>query len=125
MVHLSLRRSASNRSKYCKKFNSKLSLFAVSPIYIFALYQTVLRVWDSIFYEGCKILFRVGITLINYHQKTLLECNSFTTFTDSFKKMQSDIFVLDCHNFMKVSICTSSLFELVLKLIYEILRFRE
>ncbi|XP_065220017.1 TBC1 domain family member 2A-like isoform X2 [Planococcus citri] len=63
--------------------------------------ETVLRVWDCVFYEGCKVLFRVGITLLNHNEKTLLECSNFTSFTDSFKKMQSDIFVLDCHTFMK------------------------
>lgn len=87
--------------------NSRFKYRIIFSSYFFlilsvSLLQTVLRVWDCVFYEGCKVLFRVGVTLINHHQKSLLDCNNFTSFTDFFKKMQSDIFVLDCHNFMKV-----------------------
>ncbi|XKL60024.1 hypothetical protein PGB90_001040 [Kerria lacca] len=63
--------------------------------------ETVLRIWDCLFYEHSPILFKVGITLINYFRKTLLGCDNFTSFIEVFKKMPLDIFVLDCHYFMK------------------------
>jgi hypothetical protein len=39
--------------------------------------ETTLRVWDSLFVEGPKVLFRVGVALIKRHEKALLECDEF------------------------------------------------
>lgn len=63
--------------------------------------ETVLRVWDCLFYEGSKILFRVGITLISRHRESLLQCEDFGSLVDCFKQITRDSFTLHCHTFMQ------------------------
>ncbi|KAI5694131.1 hypothetical protein M8J76_009857 [Diaphorina citri] len=62
--------------------------------------ETVLRIWDCLFVEGPKILFRVSLTLIKLHERALLECEDFTTLVECFKSMVRSPAVLNCHSFM-------------------------
>ena len=66
------------------------------------LFQTLLRIWDCVFYEGSKIIFRVALTLIKLHQDQLLECQTFTDVVDVFKAMPRHAIVTHCHKFLKV-----------------------
>ncbi|XP_072118451.1 growth hormone-regulated TBC protein 1-A [Mobula birostris] len=63
--------------------------------------ETVLRIWDCLFYEGSKITFRVALTLIKYHQASILEANNFPAVCEKFKQITRGSLVQDCHNFMK------------------------
>ncbi|XP_059823749.1 growth hormone-regulated TBC protein 1-A isoform X1 [Hypanus sabinus] len=63
--------------------------------------ETVLRIWDCLFYEGSKITFRVALTLIKYHQASILEANNFPAVCEKFKQITRGPLVQDCHNFMK------------------------
>uniref|UniRef100_UPI0014454416 growth hormone-regulated TBC protein 1-A-like n=1 Tax=Epinephelus lanceolatus TaxID=310571 RepID=UPI0014454416 len=63
--------------------------------------ETVLRVWDCLFYEGSKVLFRVALTLIIHHQPEILRARSLTDVCECFKQITSGAFTLDCHTFMQ------------------------
>ncbi|XP_067848576.1 growth hormone-regulated TBC protein 1-A [Heptranchias perlo] len=63
--------------------------------------ETVLRIWDCLFYEGSKITFRVALTLIKYHQASILEANNFPAICEKFKEITCGPLVQDCHVFMQ------------------------
>jgi len=69
--------------------------------------QTTLRIWDCLFYEGTKIIFRVALTLIKRNRSNLLACQDFTTLAECFKEITKDSIVLRCHEFMQV--CSNTL----------------
>lgn len=64
--------------------------------------QTVFRIWDCLFYEGSKILFRVGLTLVTLNYETLLKCDDLASLIMCFKAITHDALVTDCHSFMQV-----------------------
>ncbi|CAK9822449.1 Growth hormone-regulated TBC protein 1-A [Anthophora retusa] len=63
--------------------------------------ETTLRIWDCLFYEGSKIIFRVALTLIKRNKGNLLACQDFTTLAECFKEITKDSIVLKCHDFMQ------------------------
>lgn len=63
--------------------------------------ETVLRIWDCLFYEGSKVLFRVALTLIIHHQPEILRARSLPDVCDCFKHITQGTFTLDCHTFMQ------------------------
>ncbi|XP_045909161.1 growth hormone-regulated TBC protein 1-A-like isoform X2 [Micropterus dolomieu] len=63
--------------------------------------ETVLRVWDCLFYEGSKVLFRVALTLIIHHQPEILRARSLMDVCECFKQITCGAFTLDCHNFIQ------------------------
>uniref|UniRef100_A0A8B9R3Q1 Growth hormone regulated TBC protein 1 n=1 Tax=Anas platyrhynchos TaxID=8839 RepID=A0A8B9R3Q1_ANAPL len=63
--------------------------------------ETVLRIWDCLFYEGSKIIFRVALTLIKQHQAFILEATNFPDICDKFKQITKGTFVTECHTFMQ------------------------
>ncbi|XP_042281359.1 growth hormone-regulated TBC protein 1-A-like [Thunnus maccoyii] len=63
--------------------------------------ETVLRVWDCLFYEGSKVLFRVALTLILHHQPEILRARSLPDVCECFKQITCGAFTLDCHTFMQ------------------------
>lgn len=64
--------------------------------------QTVLRIWDCLFYEGSKILFRVALTLISHHQNLISQAQSLPEICERFKQITHGEYVEDCHSFMQV-----------------------
>uniref|UniRef100_A0A8D9EUY4 Growth hormone-regulated TBC protein 1 n=2 Tax=Cacopsylla melanoneura TaxID=428564 RepID=A0A8D9EUY4_9HEMI len=62
--------------------------------------ETVLRIWDCLFVEGPKILFRVALTLLKLNERALLDCDDFSTLVDCMKSMTRAPAVLNCHSFM-------------------------
>lgn len=66
--------------------------------------QTVLRVWDCLFSEGSKILFRVALTLLKHHQASILEATSIPDLCEKFKEITRGRFVTECHSFMQVGV---------------------
>lgn len=73
-------------------------------------HQTVLRIWDCLFYEGSKILFRVALTLIRHHQDVILQAQNMPDVCERFKRITRGAFVEDCHAFMQVKLVTARLF---------------
>lgn len=63
--------------------------------------ETVLRIWDCLFYEGSKILFRVCLTLIKSNRATIMSCNDFTSLAECFKAIVKNASALHCHEFMQ------------------------
>lgn len=63
--------------------------------------ETVLRIWDCLFYEGSKIIFRVALTLIKHNQAHILQARSFPDVCDRFKDLTKGGFVENCHAFMQ------------------------
>ncbi|XP_072478004.1 growth hormone-regulated TBC protein 1 isoform X2 [Notamacropus eugenii] len=63
--------------------------------------ETVLRIWDCLFYEGSKIIFRVALTLIKQHQASILEATNFPDICEKFKQVTKGPFVTECHTFMQ------------------------
>lgn len=63
--------------------------------------ETTLRIWDCLFYEGTKIIFRVALTLIKRNKDNLLACQDFTLLAECFKEITRDSIVLQCHDFMQ------------------------
>ncbi|XP_026788105.2 growth hormone-regulated TBC protein 1-A [Pangasianodon hypophthalmus] len=63
--------------------------------------ETVLRIWDCLFYEGSKILFRVALTLIRHNQALISQARSLPDICDCFKQITKGAFVEDCHPFMQ------------------------
>ncbi|XP_015602174.1 growth hormone-regulated TBC protein 1-A isoform X3 [Cephus cinctus] len=63
--------------------------------------ETTLRIWDCLFYEGSKIIFRVGLTLIKRNKENLLSCRDFTLLAECFKEITKDSIVVQCHDFMQ------------------------
>lgn len=62
--------------------------------------ETVLRIWDCIFYEGSKIIFRVGLTLIKLHRDEILRTKELSELIECFKEIRNHKEVMDCHQFM-------------------------
>lgn len=62
--------------------------------------ETVLRIWDCLFVEGPKILFRVSLTLIKLNERALLDCTDLSTLITCFKTITRSPAVLHCHSFM-------------------------
>lgn len=62
--------------------------------------ETVLRIWDCLFSEGSKVLFRVALTLVAKNQQRILDAPGFAEITAVFKDMVSGSMVTDCHAFM-------------------------
>ncbi|KAM4592805.1 growth hormone-regulated TBC protein 1-A [Odontesthes bonariensis] len=63
--------------------------------------ETVLRIWDGLFYEGSKILFRVALTLIHHNQALIEQARSLPDVCQSFKQITHGPFVDECHTFMQ------------------------
>lgn len=68
----------------------------------FGSLQTVLRVWDCLFYEGSKILFRVALTLIHHNEALIQQAQSLPDVCQTFKQMTHGPFMDNCHSFMQV-----------------------
>ncbi|XP_033480866.2 growth hormone-regulated TBC protein 1-A [Epinephelus lanceolatus] len=63
--------------------------------------ETVLRIWDCLFYEGSKILFRVALTLMHHNQDLIQQAQSLPDICQNFKQITHGPFVDDCHTFMQ------------------------
>jgi len=63
--------------------------------------ETVLRIWDCLFSEGDKIIFRVALTMIMLYKDQILECESFPEIVTYCKKIPEDAAMLNCHDFIK------------------------
>ncbi|KAK4298628.1 hypothetical protein Pmani_029046 [Petrolisthes manimaculis] len=63
--------------------------------------ETVLRIWDCLFYEGNKILMRVAVTLVVSNQEKILMSQEFVDIIHCFKTIAKDEDALNCHTFIE------------------------
>ncbi|XP_068597178.1 growth hormone-regulated TBC protein 1-A [Brachionichthys hirsutus] len=63
--------------------------------------ETVLRIWDCLFYEGSKVLFRVALTLIHHNEPLIQQARSLSDVCQIFKQITNGPFVDECHAFMQ------------------------
>ncbi|XP_077554057.1 growth hormone-regulated TBC protein 1-like isoform X1 [Haemaphysalis longicornis] len=63
--------------------------------------ETVLRVWDCLFLEGSKVLFRVALTLVSHSQSRILAAQGLGEVMAAFREATSGPFVTDCHAFVQ------------------------
>ncbi|XP_035229313.1 ecotropic viral integration site 5 ortholog-like [Stegodyphus dumicola] len=92
-VHERMVQTGVSWSMYVSKWF--ICLFAeVLPI------ETVLRIWDCLFYEGSKILLRVAVTLVIKNQDKILAAKNFVEITEVFKSLPLGATVTECHTFM-------------------------
>ncbi|XP_054719226.1 growth hormone-regulated TBC protein 1-like [Uloborus diversus] len=93
-VHERMVQTGVSWSMYVSKWF--ICLFAeVLPI------ETVLRIWDCLFYEGSKILLRVAVTLVIKNRDKILAAKNFVEITEVFKSLPQSATVTECHTFMQ------------------------
>lgn len=63
--------------------------------------ETVLRIWDCLFYEGSKVVLRVALTLLSLHKEKLLACPDFAELCTVMKEVTHGPSAMDCHSFME------------------------
>ena len=63
--------------------------------------ETVLRIWDTVFYEGSKILFRVSLGLLKLNQERLITKTDFSALAEEFKHIVDSKMSVNCHSFLE------------------------
>ena len=63
--------------------------------------ETVLRIWDCLFAEGSKVLFRVSLAILKMHEKKFLEKKDFTELIEEMKVFLKSPDVAQCHTFLE------------------------
>ena len=71
------------------------------------LVETVLRVWETVFYEGSEILFRVALGLLKLNQDRLLNKTDFASLAGELRLLEEDRITVSCHSFLD-DICTKT-----------------
>ena len=62
-----------------------MTLFCVS-----LPFKAVVRIWDSFFVEGLKIIYRVGLAIIKDNEKAILKSKSFEELQITLKMYTAD-----------------------------------
>ncbi|KAH8363663.1 hypothetical protein KR084_012792, partial [Drosophila pseudotakahashii] len=64
--------------------------------------ETVLRIWDCVFAEGYKIVFRAALAMFVTHKNAILACDDIAALANLFRDtMIQDSIVTDCHGFIE------------------------
>mmetsp|Transcript_67392 Transcript_67392/g.158952 ORF Transcript_67392/g.158952 Transcript_67392/m.158952 type:complete len:496 (+) Transcript_67392:26-1513(+) len=63
--------------------------------------ETVLRCWDSFFFEGTKVLFRVALAVLHIHEEELFKCHDAHEFSMKLQDIATNL--VDCERVMKTS----------------------
>ena len=72
----------------------KTSAWEANITAAFITLQTVLRIWDCLFYEGSKVILRVSLTLLSLHKEELLACQDFAQLVTAMKVCKGNIIAL-------------------------------
>jgi TBC1 domain family member 6 len=62
--------------------------------------ETVLRIWDCLFAEGIKILFRVAISIFVRNRQEIVEITDISDMATYFRTLHKQNKLIDCHQFM-------------------------
>lgn len=63
--------------------------------------ETVLRIWDAMFTEGSKIIFRTSLAIVFMLKEDILKCNDISELAELFRGVAKDPRTLNCHSFME------------------------
>jgi len=86
--------------KHLEKFNLDPSIVVV-PWFVCLFshsslpIESVIRVWDSLFMEGNKVLFRVALAIFHLNSKLILKCTEMGDLIRHVSSMSSDLFDSD------------------------------
>lgn len=72
----------------------RMSVWKAKLMAAFITLQTVLRIWDCLFYEGSKVILRVSLTLLSLHKEELLGCEDFAQLVSAMKVCKGNITAL-------------------------------
>ena len=71
---------------------------------LFSHFQTVLRIWDSMFCEGAKVIHRAALALILTNSEKFGGCTNFGDVTVLMQKIVACPETLQCHTFLQVTL---------------------
>ena len=71
--------------------------------------ETVLRIWDVMFAEGYKIIFRAALAIIFTLKEDIMKADDITVLAELFRNCSKDPRMLNCHSFLE------SMFKIKLK----------
>lgn len=63
--------------------------------------ETVLRIWDVMFAEGYKVIFRTALAIITMLKDDIMRSNDITELAEIFRNVSKDPRMLDCHSFLQ------------------------
>lgn len=63
--------------------------------------ETVLRIWDTMFAEGYKIIFRAALTIVSILRDDIMRITDISELAELFRNLSKDQRMLDCHTFMQ------------------------
>lgn len=61
----------------------------------------MLRIWDVMFAEGHKIIFRTSLAIIFTLKDDIMKTNDISELADLFRNISKDPRMLDCHTFLQ------------------------
>lgn len=64
--------------------------------------ETVLRIWDCVFAEGYKVVFRAALAIFLTHRTAILACDDIAALANLFREgILRDEIVTNCHDFIE------------------------
>jgi len=63
--------------------------------------ETTLRVWDCVFNEGSKVIFRVAVTMVKMNKSMLLACRNFPEIINVCKGLPQQSLAVHAHTFIE------------------------
>ncbi|CAO1405884.1 unnamed protein product [Diamesa tonsa] len=63
--------------------------------------ETILRVWDVLFAEGYKIIFRVCLAIVEILKDDILKAEDISELAELFRNLSKDPRIVDCHKFLQ------------------------
>lgn len=62
--------------------------------------ETVLRIWDVMFAEGWKIIFRAALGIIYVLKEQIMKANDINELAEIFRNLDTNPLLIDCHSFV-------------------------
>lgn len=63
--------------------------------------ETVLRIWDVMFAEGYKIIFRTALAIIFVLKDEIMKTNDINDLAELFRNLNKNPLLIDCHSFVE------------------------
>ncbi|CRK97796.1 CLUMA_CG011175, isoform A [Clunio marinus] len=63
--------------------------------------ETVLRIWDVMFAEGYKVIFRTAIAIILILKEDIMKTSDITELNELFRNVFTDPRMVNCHSFLQ------------------------